>query len=159
MTMCRRTDDQGCHHDIVVVTYCLPSDPTSFALNDSSLESVYVTTSINSVLARDSVLLTTLIHGPTLRINHKMTNSVDFQTARTLFFDLYSMYGIYGLFLAAVAVYSVALIIYRLYLHPLARFPGPKIAAATGWYEFYHEVIRGGMYIHEIQRMHREYGT
>ncbi|RAH68434.1 cytochrome P450 [Aspergillus aculeatinus CBS 121060] len=87
-----------------------------------------------------------------------MTNSVDFQTARTLFFDLYSMYGIYGLFLAAVAVYSVALIIYRLYLHPLARFPGPKIAAATGWYEFYHEVIRGGMYIHEIQRMHREYG-
>ncbi|PYH76834.1 putative cytochrome P450 [Aspergillus uvarum CBS 121591] len=87
-----------------------------------------------------------------------MTNSVNFQTVHTLFLNLYSIYGIYGLFFAAVALYSVALVIYRLYLHPLSRFPGPKIAAATGWYEFYHEVIRGGMYIHEIQRMHREYG-
>lgn len=88
-----------------------------------------------------------------------MTNSVDFQAAQARLFIFYGMYGIYGLFLAAVALYSVSLVIYRLCLHPLARFPGPKIAAATGWYEFYHDVIRGGMYIHEVQKMHREYGT
>ncbi|KAH8423755.1 uncharacterized protein LDX57_001511 [Aspergillus melleus] len=87
-----------------------------------------------------------------------MTNSVDFQAVQTLFFNFYSMYGIYGLFLPAISLYSVSLVIYRLYLHPLARIPGPKIAAATGWYEFYHDVIRGGMYIHEVQKMHREYG-
>ncbi|RAH79186.1 putative cytochrome P450 [Aspergillus japonicus CBS 114.51] len=87
-----------------------------------------------------------------------MTNPVTFQTPHTLFLSFYSMYGVYGLILAAAALYGVTLVIYRLYLHPLARFPGPKIAAATGWYEFYHDVIRGGMYIHEIQRMHRKYG-
>ncbi|KAI9367409.1 putative cytochrome P450 [Aspergillus egyptiacus] len=69
-----------------------------------------------------------------------------------------SAYGIYGLLSGAFALYGAALVIYRLYLHPLARFPGRKIAAATGWYEFYHEVIRGGMYVHEVKKMHEEYG-
>lgn len=51
------------------------------------------------------------------------------------------------------------IIVYRLYAHPLARFPGPKLAAATFFYEFYYDVIRGGMYIWEIERMHEKYGT
>ncbi|KAL6239864.1 hypothetical protein BDW75DRAFT_226906 [Aspergillus navahoensis] len=92
-----------------------------------------------------------------------MTNSVDWATATSnipvpsLSFN--STYGIYGLLSAAFALYSAALVVYRLYMHPLARFPGPKIAAATGWYEFYHDVIRGGMYVHEIKKMHEQYGS
>jgi hypothetical protein len=48
--------------------------------------------------------------------------------------------------------------IYHLYFHPLSKFPGPKIAAATFLYEFYYDVIKSGMYLWEIERMHEKYG-
>ncbi|EKG12713.1 Cytochrome P450 [Macrophomina phaseolina MS6] len=54
--------------------------------------------------------------------------------------------------------YGLALVAYRLFLHPLAHFPGPKLAAATLWYEFYHDVVRNGQYTFEIRRMHEIYG-
>jgi hypothetical protein len=47
---------------------------------------------------------------------------------------------------------------YRLYFPPLAKFPGSRIAAATGWYEFYFDNWKNGKYIFEIERMHRVYG-
>ncbi|KAF2220603.1 putative cytochrome P450 [Elsinoe ampelina] len=64
---------------------------------------------------------------------------------------------------AALAVvvllsYFFGLAIYNLYFHPLAKFPGPKLTAATKLYEFYHDVVRGGQFYKEIQRMHVEYG-
>ncbi|GIK06086.1 hypothetical protein Aspvir_010204 [Aspergillus viridinutans] len=48
--------------------------------------------------------------------------------------------------------------IYRLYFDPLHHIPGPKLAAISHVYEFYYDVIRGGMFIWEIERMHQEYG-
>jgi cytochrome P450 len=61
---------------------------------------------------------------------------------------------------AVVALYNVALTIYRLFLHPLAAFPGPKLAAATGWYEAYYDlaVLPRGQFMHEINRLHQIYG-
>ncbi|CEJ58848.1 Putative Benzoate 4-monooxygenase cytochrome P450 [Penicillium brasilianum] len=55
-------------------------------------------------------------------------------------------------------VLALLTVIYRLYAHPLAGFPGPKLAAATFLYEFYYDIIKGGMYIWEIERMHEIYG-
>ncbi|KAH8178655.1 cytochrome p450 domain-containing protein [Sarocladium implicatum] len=43
-------------------------------------------------------------------------------------------------------------------LHPLSNVPGPKLAAATYWPEFYHDVILFGRYTREIERMHMRYG-
>ncbi|KAL8819187.1 MAG: hypothetical protein Q9191_007786 [Dirinaria sp. TL-2023a] len=40
----------------------------------------------------------------------------------------------------------------------MAKFPGPKLAALTFWYEFYFDVIRCGSYMNEISKMHLEYG-
>ncbi|KAJ6184876.1 hypothetical protein N7519_006177 [Penicillium mononematosum] len=48
--------------------------------------------------------------------------------------------------------------VYHLYFHPLSKFPGPKLAAATFFYEFYYDVVKSGMYIWEIERMHEKYG-
>ena len=60
---------------------------------------------------------------------------------------------------ATLLLYCIGLSVYRLYFHPLAKFPGPKIAAATLWVEFYYDVVCSGLYIWEIEKMHKKYGT
>ncbi|KAK5096990.1 hypothetical protein LTR70_002207 [Exophiala xenobiotica] len=57
-----------------------------------------------------------------------------------------------------VLVYIVTLAVYRLYLSPLAKFPGPRLAALTLWYEFYYDVVQRGRYTWKIREMHRTYG-
>lgn len=59
---------------------------------------------------------------------------------------------------AALVGYFVTLVLYRLFLHPLAAFPGPKLAAATLWYEFFYDGIRRGQYTFKIQEMHEKHG-
>lgn len=58
-----------------------------------------------------------------------------------------------------LSLYVVAGAIYRLYLSPLAKFPGPKLAALTLWYEFYFDVILRGQFTFHIQELHKRYGT
>ncbi|EFY91617.1 cytochrome P450, putative [Metarhizium acridum CQMa 102] len=66
--------------------------------------------------------------------------------------------GVILFLLLATPVYFISLVIYRLYFHPLAKIPGPKLAAATSWYEFYYDVVGRGAFCWEIKRMHDEYG-
>ena len=55
-------------------------------------------------------------------------------------------------------LYLIALYGYRLYLHPLAKFPGPKLAALSRWYEIYYEIICRGQFTFHIQDLHKKYG-
>lgn len=59
---------------------------------------------------------------------------------------------------AAMLLYLCSLVIYRLFLSPISRFPGPRLAALSLWYEFYHDVIRGGQYCFKINELHDQYG-
>ena len=54
-------------------------------------------------------------------------------------------------------MYFASLILYRLVFHPLARFPGPKLAAITRWYEGYYDVVQKGEYVLKIAEMHKTY--
>lgn len=62
------------------------------------------------------------------------------------------------LILALSVLLATLLVLYRLYLNPLARIPGPKFAAASGWYEFYYDCVLPGKFFLEIERMHQLYG-
>ena len=44
--------------------------------------------------------------------------------------------------------YVVYGIIFRLHLSPIAKFPGPKWAAVTLWYEFYFEIFKASQSYH-----------
>jgi Cytochrome P450 len=55
-------------------------------------------------------------------------------------------------------LYLFVYIIYTLYFHPLAKFPGPKLAALTDYYGFYYNAIKGGRYIEKMAEMHKRYG-
>lgn len=57
--------------------------------------------------------------------------------------------------------YTICLCIYRIWLHPLATIPGPSLAALTGWYETYFELLHkglGGQYTFHIRELHDRYG-
>lgn len=56
-------------------------------------------------------------------------------------------------------LYYLTLAVYRLYLHPLARFPGPKLAALTRWYEGYYDLYQSGQYTFKIAELHKQYGA
>ncbi|PNS16982.1 Isotrichodermin C-15 hydroxylase [Sphaceloma murrayae] len=60
-----------------------------------------------------------------------------------------------------VICYGLLLPLYRIFLHPLAKLPGPKLAAATYWYDLYHDWFAGpcfGRSAFNIEQLHAIYG-
>jgi hypothetical protein len=47
-------------------------------------------------------------------------------------------------------------VIHRLYLHPLSKYPGPKLAAISDWYVAY--FASGGQMHWKIHAWHQKYG-
>ncbi|KIK55045.1 hypothetical protein GYMLUDRAFT_176222 [Collybiopsis luxurians FD-317 M1] len=64
----------------------------------------------------------------------------------------------YSLLVTLYFSYLVALALYRLFFHPLHRYPGPVLAAVTHWFEVYHNIVKGGGLVIEIERLHKIYG-
>lgn len=61
--------------------------------------------------------------------------------------------------LVGLFTYNLGLVIYRLFVHPLAGFPGPKLCAASELHEFYCYIVKGGQWGNSIREMHEKYGT
>ncbi|RAL60631.1 hypothetical protein DID88_009949 [Monilinia fructigena] len=71
---------------------------------------------------------------------------------KTLKNEIWESFGI------LIIVWVVLLYLYRITFHPLASFPGPKLAGMTLWYEFYYDFFFGGGMSSKIKEMHEKYG-
>lgn len=58
-----------------------------------------------------------------------------------------------------IALYNIGLVLHHLVFSNLTKFPGPKIAAATYWYEFYQDYLEDRKYVFVIEGMHKKYGS
>ncbi|KAK8038259.1 Cytochrome P450 family protein [Apiospora phragmitis] len=57
---------------------------------------------------------------------------------------------------AAIVTYVVTIVVYRLYFHPLSKYPGPFWAKITDAYQLYH-AWKGDRHL-EFWRNHEKYG-
>ncbi|KAJ5295943.1 hypothetical protein N7508_010764 [Penicillium antarcticum] len=62
------------------------------------------------------------------------------------------------LFLWGYSAYLVALGIYRVYISPLAKYPGPKLAGLTTLYQAYYDIYLGGKFFKKLEQLHEVYG-
>ncbi|KAF4819680.1 Cytochrome P450 monooxygenase BOT1 [Colletotrichum siamense] len=70
----------------------------------------------------------------------------------------YSVLGSIQMLLVGGLLYSIGLLFYRLFFHPLRKIPGPWYAAATSWYEFYYDVVLDGQLVRQYPILHEKYG-
>ena len=60
--------------------------------------------------------------------------------------------------ISIIVLYFIFRTAYNLFLSPISNIPGPKLAAATWWYEYYYDVVTYGKYFCNIMEMHKKYG-
>ncbi len=89
--------------------------------------------------------------------------NVEFATVRNTKCSLFLLLALCTCSFKAIAAttiiaYISALGIYRLFLHPLAKFPGPRLGALTCWYERYFDLVRDGDFPFQIEKLHKKYG-
>ncbi|KAJ4301925.1 hypothetical protein N0V90_004021 [Kalmusia sp. IMI 367209] len=66
--------------------------------------------------------------------------------------------AIIGGLVAAYFLYAMWRVVYNMYFHPLAKFPGPWWAGATSYGEAYFDMVKGGRFFAEVEAMHARYG-
>ena len=71
---------------------------------------------------------------------------------------VFSTYKLFAASLLLFVAYVLYLFVYRLYFSPLAKFPGPKVAELTLWYDYYYDVVKRGRYTWKIKELHARYG-
>jgi hypothetical protein len=72
-----------------------------------------------------------------------------------MFTDPFTVFLIVFILLSTWTIYKT---IQRLFLSPLAKIPGPRLAALTYWYEAYYDVVKPGQYAFKIKELHQQYG-
>ncbi|KAF5357171.1 hypothetical protein D9756_006863 [Leucocoprinus leucothites] len=60
--------------------------------------------------------------------------------------------------LIAFGTGSTLLALYRLYFHPLAKYPGPALAALSDYYVAYYDLWMGGGLVKQLEKLHKTYG-
>jgi hypothetical protein len=141
----------------VVSTYCRPSRSGSVYLSEYldfqrlplSLLPVYIRSTTHTHLSRRAPTS----YGQSLALIWPSR----YMTMDALL-SLFCFPAILATGLCCFLTHLSILLVYRLWLSPIAAFPGPLLARSTYWYEFYYDWIKCGQYYLRIEEMHREYG-
>lgn len=67
--------------------------------------------------------------------------------------SLFLPHGAIIVSLVSLCFYLVSIIVYRLFLSPIANIPGPKLAAVTSWVEINWDLVKGGKVRLQDRRM------
>lgn len=61
----------------------------------------------------------------------------------------------------ALIFFSGASLLYflRVVTHPLRGYPGPRLAALSGWYMAYFEVVKKGALLRQVTHLHAKYNS
>lgn len=59
---------------------------------------------------------------------------------------------------AGYVCYTIYHLLYNLFWHPLASFPGPTIAATTPLYKAYIDLVAKSSFVHTLEKLHAQYG-
>ncbi|KAL0573598.1 hypothetical protein V5O48_008357 [Marasmius crinis-equi] len=62
------------------------------------------------------------------------------------------------LFFQASVLSALSIFVYRVFFHPLRKFPGPRLAAASTLYEAYYDIIQDGSFLEHLHWLHDVYG-
>lgn len=69
------------------------------------------------------------------------------------------IFQILGLLILSAIIYSGIVAMFRAYLGPLSKIPGPKLAAFTQGYEMYYDLLQNARFPWQIKALHDAYGT
>ena len=72
-------------------------------------------------------------------------------------FASFTLSLLFDLALAATVLQFLRMV-YRLTFHPLAKFPGPKLAGATNLYAASYDLV-SGTYVFKLTELHARYGS
>ncbi|KAJ5662422.1 Cytochrome monooxygenase lcsI [Penicillium maclennaniae] len=70
--------------------------------------------------------------------------------------ETFTMTSTISLVAIALAAYLLWTIFYNLYIHPLSKYPGPKVAACTDLLNLYWTST--GQYYYKLKELHDQYG-
>ncbi|KAH8655271.1 cytochrome P450 3A17 [Xylariales sp. PMI_506] len=72
--------------------------------------------------------------------------------------ELYGLGRVTTQLTCLIILYRLGVVVYRLYFHPLARFPGPTFNAASFLPYLYAEKLLGRFCLQEVKDLHEKYG-
>ncbi|MCJ1281497.1 hypothetical protein MMC26_000817 [Xylographa opegraphella] len=92
--------------------------------------------------------------GENITVQESVTRSIVENLLSKLSFVIFA-----ACILGILVMNTIVTVIHRLYFHPLAKVPGPKIAAATRGYEFWYQGLQHTKFPAKIKELHKQYGS
>lgn len=66
--------------------------------------------------------------------------------------------AVFATLVASALTYSAVQATWRVFFHPLTKFPGPLLAATSYWYRAYYDIVKDGGWSAHLEELHDVHG-